>query len=89
MSLSMVPNDGQSCSLKNIMVAKIVNSLKVGNPPCKCALKIVDGTCKSYELLLHLENCFDLYRRMRWKLLFRSRRYRVKVLQEMIRDCLS
>jgi hypothetical protein len=89
MSLSMVSNDGQICPLKNVMVTEIVNSLKLGNLPCKCAVKIVDGTCKSYELLLQLENCFDLYRRMRWKLLFRSRRYRVKVLQEMIRDCLS
>jgi hypothetical protein len=89
MSLSMLPNDGLSCRLKNVMCTEIANSLKIGNHPCKCALKIVDGTCKSYKLLLQLENCFDLYRRMRWKLLFRSRRYRLKVLQEMVSDCLS
>jgi hypothetical protein len=88
MSSSMLPNDGQSCPLKNVMVTEIANSLKLGNPPCKCALKIADGTCKSYKLLIRLKNCFDLYGRMRWKLMFRSRRYRLMVLQELISDCL-
>jgi hypothetical protein len=79
----------QKCCLINAISFEKDTSFKIGNFNCICSQKIVDGTCESYKLLLQLENCFDLYGRMRWKLLFRSRRYRLKVLQDMVSDCLS
>lgn len=69
--------------------ADIAASMKIGNPTCKCAEKIADGTCKSYILAMQLKHSLSLYESKRWKLLFRSRRYRMNVLREIIVDCLS
>jgi hypothetical protein len=55
----------------------------------ECCQKIIFGTCEAAKVIMRLKECFYLSTSMRWKLLFRSRRYRAKIILERIRDCLS
>jgi hypothetical protein len=61
MTSSMLPNYKQSCPMESVTGTDIVASLKIGNPNCKCAEKITDGTCKSYSMVMQLKHSISIY----------------------------
>jgi hypothetical protein len=86
---SIVESKQQNYPQNPVMMGEIVETIKNCDPNCICFQRIADGTCGSYNLLVKVRNCLSLHASMKWKFLFRSRSYRMKVLIEMISACLA